>query len=39
MLAKKVFKPWKTMVDAYEARLKPNSTNQERYRTYLNPKK
>ena len=30
----KVFEPLKAMLDAYEARLKPNQTQEERYRAY-----
>ena len=35
-MAKKVFEPLKTMLDLYEARLRPNQTNEERYRAYPN---
>ena len=35
MLFDKVFEPLKAMLDAYEARLKSNQTNEERYRAYL----
>ena len=37
MLANKVFEPLKTMLDSYEARLRPNQTNEERYRAYPDP--
>ena len=35
ILAKKVFEPLKTMLDLYEARLKPNQANEECYMAYL----
>ena len=35
ILTDKVFEPLKTMLDSYEARLRPNQTNEERYRAYL----
>ena len=35
ILAKKVFEPLKTMLDSYEARLRPNQNNKECYRAYL----
>ena len=38
VLAEKVFEPLKAMLDAYEARLRPNQTQEERYRAYLDPK-
>ena len=34
----KVFEPLKTMIDSYEARLRPNQTNEEQYRAYHDPK-
>ena len=34
VLADKVFEPLKTMLDLYEARLRPNQTNEERYKAY-----
>ena len=37
VLADKVFEPLKTMLDLYEARLRSNQTNEERYRAYPNP--
>ena len=37
VLADKVFEPLKTMLDSYEARLRPNQTNEERYRAYPDP--
>ena len=37
VLADKVFEPLKTMLDSYEARLRPNQTNEECYRAYLDP--
>ena len=37
VLANKVFESIKAMLDAYEARLKPNQTNEERYKAYLDP--
>ena len=37
VLADKVFEPLKTMLDSYEARLRPNQTNKEHYRAYPNP--
>ena len=33
----KVFEPLKAMLDAYEARLRPNQTQEERYRAYPDP--
>ena len=33
----KVFESLKAMLDAYEARLRPNQTQEERYRAYLDP--
>ena len=38
VLAEKMFKPLKAMLDAYEARLGSNQTNEERYRAYLDQK-
>ena len=38
VLANKVFEPLKTMLDLYEARLRPNQTNEEQYRAYPDPK-
>ena len=38
ILAEKVFEPLKAMLDAYEARLRPNQTQEERYGAYSNPK-
>ena len=38
VLDDKVFEPLKTMLDSYKARLRPNQTNEERYRAYLDPK-
>ena len=38
VLAEKVFEPLKAMLDAYEARLRPNQTQEERYRAYPDPK-
>ena len=35
ILVDKVFEPLKTMLDSYEASLRPNQTNEERYRAYL----
>ena len=37
VLADKVFEPLKIMLDPYEARLRPNQTNEERYRAYSDP--
>ena len=37
-LVGKVFKPLKAILDAYEARLRPKHTNEERYRAYVDPK-
>ena len=37
VLAEKVFKPLQAMLDAYEARIKPNQTQEERIRAYLDP--
>ena len=37
ILTKKVFEPLKIMLDLYEARLRANQTNEERYRAYPNP--
>ena len=37
VLAEKVFKPLQAILDAYEARLKPNQTNEERLRAYPDP--
>ena len=37
MLADKVFKPLKMMLDLYEARLRPNEKNEEHYRAFLDP--
>ena len=34
VLTKKVFKPLKAMLYAYEARLRPNKTKEERYQPY-----
>ena len=34
----KVFEPLKAMLDAYEARLRPNQTQEESYIAYLDPK-
>ena len=34
ILADKVFEPLKMMLDMYEARLRPNQTNEEQYRAY-----
>ena len=36
-MAEKVFEPLKTMLDSYEARLRPNQTNEEHYRAYPDP--
>ena len=36
VLAKKVFEPLKMMLDSYDARLRPNKTNEECYRAYPN---
>ena len=38
VLAEKVFKPLQAILDAYEARLRPNQTNEERLRVYLDQK-
>ena len=38
VLVDKVFEPSKMMLDLYEARLRPNQTNEERHRAYLDPK-
>ena len=38
VLVEKVFEPLKAMLDVYEARLRPNQTNEERYRAYLDLK-
>ena len=37
VLAEKVFKPRQAILDAYEARLRPNQTNEERMRAYPDP--
>ena len=37
VLAEKVFEPLQAILDAYEARLRPNQTNKERLRAYLDP--
>ena len=37
VLVEKVFEPLKAMLDAYEARLRPNQTQEERYRAYPDP--
>ena len=39
ILANRVLEPYKAILDAHEAKLKPNQTNEERYRAYPNPKK
>ena len=38
ILADKVFEPLQAMLDAYEARIKPNQTQEERIRAYPKPK-
>ena len=37
ILVEKVFEPLKAMLDAYEARLRPNQIQEERYKDYLDP--
>ena len=37
ILADKVFESLQAILDAYEARLKPNQTQEERYRAYPDP--
>ena len=37
MLVQKVFEPLNAMLEAYEARLKPDQTLEERWKAYLDP--
>ena len=37
VLAEMVFKPLQAILNAYEARLRPNQTNEERLRAYPDP--
>ena len=37
VLAEKVFEPLQAILDAYEARLRPNQTNKEILRAYPDP--
>ncbi len=37
VIVERVFKPLKAMLEAYEARLKRNETQEDRYRNYPDP--
>ena len=37
VLVEKVFESLRAMLDAYEAKITPNQTQEERYRAYLDP--